>query len=70
MLEDRTHLLKTYVLRYIIDEPVDSDIEYEEQEFWWRCEAEDYDHAVEQLMNYYEGDDHAEVVYCELYKIC
>lgn len=47
-MEDRTHLLKFYVLTY----------EYEEGEpltinFW----AEDGDHAVEQFENFFENEE-------------
>ena len=35
--------LEYYLLSYVIDDPDDC--------LYWRCQAEDYEHAVEQLIN-------------------
>jgi len=55
--------MKTFVLHY--HQTIDG-IESTKSLFW-RCEADDYEHAVEQLENAIESENE-ELVFVELYK--
>lgn len=50
--------MREYVLHYFFE------VDGQEIEAWYRCQADDYDHAVEQLLD----DDAFKVVFYELYK--
>lgn len=51
--------MKEYVLHYVTKEN-DTDL-------FWRCLAENYNHAKEQLENYLDGFNET-LIFCEKYK--
>ena len=55
--------MKEYVLYY-----VQQFADFSEEQLFWRCQADNYDHAVEQLQNAIDSESNSKLVFVEHYK--
>ena len=55
--------MKTYLLHF------KQTTKETEQSLYWRCYADDYNHAIEQLKNEVETIQGNQVIFCELLKV-